>query len=91
VSNDQNIYSHLKEMFLAYLQCYKRFNHVVIQNIHERLLGVGLCNASELRATAQNVKGIPLSRLSVTSSHADLVVVGSARGSYEASTAFAFR
>jgi hypothetical protein len=34
---------------------------------------------------------IPVSRLSVILSHADLVVVGSARGSNEASTAFALR
>jgi hypothetical protein len=36
------------ELAPAYLQHVKWFNHVIIQNIHESLLGTGLCNLLSL-------------------------------------------
>jgi hypothetical protein len=77
-----------KIMFI-YFECCKGFNDVDIQNIQEYLLGVGLCNCCGLRVKCRMFNRIPFSRLSLTFSHASLVVDSSARGSNEVSTDFA--
>src|SRR6266702_2471293 len=80
------------EKLLACLQICKGFNDVVIQNIHKSLLGVGFCNSCGPQKPRFRVyKCVPLSILSLTLSHAALVVVGSERGSNEASTIVALR
>src|SRR6266404_3123190 len=80
-----------RSLGLTCLQCCKGFNDVIIQSIHESLLRVGLCNFMGFRTQFRTCKRVPLSKLSLTFSHAALVVVGSTRGSNEASTLFALR
>jgi hypothetical protein len=72
---------------------FKGLDHVISQDINESLLRVGICqwNTCGLQLQFRMCKHIPLPRLSLTLSHAVLVVVGSARGSNEASTVFALR
>ena len=81
------------EIVLAYLYYFKGLDHVIGQDIHETLPCVDLCqwDTYELQFTFRLCKHSPLPRSSLTLSHALLVVVGSARGSNEASTVFALR
>src|SRR5882762_4598552 len=81
-----------RSLGLTCLQCCKGFNDVIIQSIHESLLLLAsVVIAMGFRTPFRTCKRVPLSKLSLTFSHAALVVVGSTRGSNEASTLFALR
>ncbi|KAH9041476.1 hypothetical protein EDB83DRAFT_1624814 [Lactarius deliciosus] len=76
-----------KQELAACLQHCEGWNHVFIQNIHESLLCIGFCNGcGRPEPQFTMYKRVPLSKLSITLSHAALVVVGSARELNGAST-----